>query len=379
MAKLITWILRRLAHGTGGVSRTFSTQRSGIQPRWKIKDKNRKLLIWVFSAMVFSSSAVLANEDKVAFLSSKLAEASSFKVRLKAAVLLGRLHDQRAVSPLEHALKDENYVVRGAAARALGNLGPSVAAEAVEDIFPLVQDENQFVQKEARRALQHLASAQSLDYYTSAMHSANVRIRVESMKILASIDLPDARAAILMGLGDEDEEVRAEAIVAVHRLDHSKQVSLLQTALGRNDKFQQQASAVELCRDLSLSELLDPLADLLVSDDVVPTVKTKVAQALRSMKDKLDVEALLPQLASEDATSRNRAIELLGIVASPGAVDALMDLLRHSDPYVRQRVVLALGDAGDSRAVPSLEYLLKTEDNARIKKSIERAIRKLKP
>ncbi len=339
----------------------------------------RMPLVWILFILVFSSATTWANEDKVAFLSSKLAEASSFKVRLKAAVLLGRLHDRRAVNPLEHALKDDNYVVRGAAARALGNLGPSVAADAVEDIFSLVLDENQFVQKEAKSALKRLASAQSLDYYTSAMHSPNATIRVEAIKILGTLDLPDARASILTGLGDEDEEVRAESVVAVHSLQRDKQVALLKTSLGRNDKVRQQISAVELCQDLGLYELLDPLADLLVSDDVVPTVKTKVSQALRSMKDRLDVKELVQQLESEDATKRNRAIELLGIIGSTAAVDALMDLLRNPDPYVRQRVILSLGDAGDARAVPSLKYLLKTEDNARIRKSIERVIRKLKP
>ncbi len=378
MAKLITWMLIGVGQGVDGKSRFFDSTRHGVGLRCKFRNNDSVLLVMILCGLMLSSSFATAKEDKVTFLSSKLAESSSFKVRLKAAVLLGRLHDQRAVSPLERALKDENYVVRGAAARALGNLGPSLAAEAVEDIFPLVHDENQFVQKEAKSALKRLASERSLDYYTSAMHSTNTSIRVEAMKILGFLKLPGAREAILRGLGDEDEEVRAEAIIAVRSLGRSEQVSMLRNALGRNDKFRQQAAAVDLCRDLKLDELLDQLADLLVSDDVVPTVKTKAAKALRLMKDELDVDALLKQLASQDSNARNRAIELLGIVGSASAVDALMDLLRHTDPYVRQRVVLALGDAGDPRAIPSLEYLLKTEENDRIKKSIERAIRKLR-
>ena len=89
-------------------------------------NKIRSPLILLLAIMLALPVAQAA-EDKVAFLSVKLGDNPSFKVRLKAAVLLGRMKDARAVRPLCDALEDDNYVVRGAAARALGNLGHPMA------------------------------------------------------------------------------------------------------------------------------------------------------------------------------------------------------------------------------------------------------------
>ncbi len=320
-----------------------------------------------------------AAEDKVDFLAEKLQDASSFKVRLKAAVLLGRLDDPRAVRPLVRALRDDNYVVRGAAARALGNLGLPAAEGAIENLFGLVEDEEPFVQKEAEQALRRLAAPTSLDYFTSALSSSRARVRFVAIQILAGLKTPEARAGLVTGLGDEDEEVRAEAIIAVRGLGVSEAEGLLREALGRQDVYQIQATAARLVGELRIVGLMDPLADLLVSDAVVPAVKTEAAAALREMRGQLDVAALTEQMNSEDKNIQRRAIKLLGLHGGREAVDALMDLLKAEDPFVRHRAVFALGDAGDPRALPALEFLLKSETDARLREQIERTLRKLRP
>jgi HEAT repeat protein len=318
-------------------------------------------------------------EDKVGFLSEKIKDPSSFKVRLKAAVLLGRLADPRAVGPLTEALGDENYVVRGAAARALGNLGMPIAVGSIESVLRLVEDEVPFVRQEAQRALKRLAGEQSADTFIAAMSSSRPAIRLAAILILAGIPTPEARSAVMLGLGDEDDEVRSEAIVAVKGLGAAELEGLLREALGRKDNYQVQATAARLVGELRVLALLDLLADLMVSDAVVPVARKEAELALREMKDRLDVNALVAQLGSTERSVQARAIQLLGLQAGREAVDALMALLRHADPYMRQRAVFALGDAGDARAIPALEFLLKSENDARFRKLIERTLRKLRP
>lgn len=318
-------------------------------------------------------------EDKVGFLAEKLRDASSFKVRLKAAVLLGRLDDPRAVRPLVKALRDDNYVVRGAAARALGNLGIPASEGAIENLFELVEDEEPFVRKEAEQALRRLTGPASLDYFTSALASSRPRVRLVAIQILARLKTPEAQAGLVTGLGDEDEEVRAEAIIAVRGLGMTEAEGLLRQALGRQDAYQIQATGARLVGELRVVALMDPLADLLVSDEVVPAVKTEAAGALRELRDQLDVAALTAQMTSEDKNIQRRAIKLLGLHGGREAVDALMDLLKAEDPFVRRRAVFALGDAGDPRAVPALEFLLKSETDTRQREQIERTLRKLRP
>ena len=321
----------------------------------------------------------MAADDKVDFLSEKLSDASSFKVRLKAAVLLGRLDDPRAVRPLVKALRDDNYVVRGAAARALGNLGLPAAEGAIESLFQVVEDEEPFVQKEARQALKRLAAPASLDYFVSALSSSRPKVRLAAVQILAGLQINEAQAGLVVALGDADEEVRAEAIIAVRGLGIAEVQDLLRQALGRQDSYQIQATGARLVGELRIVALMDPLADLLVSDAVVPAVKTEAAAALRELRDQLDVPALVSQMASEDAALQRRAIKLLGLHGGREAVDALMDLLKAEDSFLRRRAVFALGDAGDPRAIPALEFLLKSETDTRLRDQIERTLRKLRP
>ncbi len=320
-----------------------------------------------------------AAEDKVAFLAAKLEESSSFKVRLKAAVLLGRLGDARAVRPLRSALRDDNYVVRGAAARALGNLGLPAAVHAVEPLFGLLGDEEPFVRKEAERALEQLAGQETLDHYIAALSSSNQRERLAAVAVLAQLDLPAARSALVMALGDRDEEVRDRAIMALRGYSVEQRTALLRQALERSDRYRVQVTAARLVGEMRSASLIEPLADLLVAPEVVPEVKKEAATALRELKKQIDVPALIEQLASDDKRLRSRAIQLLGLHGGRAAVDALMDLLRHEDSYVRRRAVFALGDAGDPRAIPALEYLLKAETDPRFVESIERALRKIRP
>jgi HEAT repeat protein len=333
--------------------------------------------LWV--SLAATTGAPADDADRVAMLAGELAD-SSFKVRLKAAVLLGRTADEKAVGPLIKALRDENYVVRGAAARALGNLGLPHSLRAIEWIFPLADDEEPFVRKEAQSALARLTSQESLDRIIAGLSHEKPSVRQVAVRLLSAVvTLPDARAAIATALGDSDEDVRQEAVVAIKGMGQGDMEALLLSALWRRDNYRVQAGAVRLLGEMRTAASLGPLADLLVSDDVVPEVKKEAAEALASMKSLIDVKAQVAVLESSDRTAQDRAIKLLGIQGGQEAVEALLRLLKHSDLFVRRQAVFALGDAGDPRAVPALEYLQKTEDNQRFKDIIGRTIRKLKP
>ena len=66
--------------------------------------------------------AGIARADKVDDLAQMLRTDPDYKVRLSAALNLGRLGDPRAVAPLIDALADRDKTVRGVAAAALGKL-----------------------------------------------------------------------------------------------------------------------------------------------------------------------------------------------------------------------------------------------------------------
>jgi hypothetical protein len=88
---------------------------------------------------------------KVEDLSRMLLEDSSYKVRLQAALLLGKVGDRAATPSLIKALGDENRVVRAMAAQSLGRLGASDAVPALKGV--LQRERDSFVRVQLEKAL----------------------------------------------------------------------------------------------------------------------------------------------------------------------------------------------------------------------------------
>ena len=82
-------------------------------------------------------------------------EDGNYKVRVQAALVLGKLGDPRAVPPLIKALGDQNKTVRGIAASALGQLGDASAVEPLRDL--LRHESDPFVRGQAEKALAALS------------------------------------------------------------------------------------------------------------------------------------------------------------------------------------------------------------------------------
>lgn len=84
-------------------------------------------------------------------LSRLLLEDASYKVRVQAALLLGKLGDPAAVTPLVQALGDENKTVRAMAAQSLGKLRLPEAAAPLKEL--LGREKDGFVRTQAEKAL----------------------------------------------------------------------------------------------------------------------------------------------------------------------------------------------------------------------------------
>jgi HEAT repeat protein len=343
---------------------------------WSNKSMTRPIRIFLL-LLVFHCPRLSLAVDGFPALVEKLANSGSFKVRLKAAVLLGRLNDVRAVKPLVLALGDENYVVRGSAARALGNLGLPKAVASVEPLFAQLLDEEHFVQQETRRALRRLAGLQSLDSFIAALDDRHPSVRLTAFTILSSLNIRKARLALTSVLGDTDERVLGEVLFVFKGMGQSDLDVLLRRALLHSDNPRVQKNAARLAGELQLGSTMDLLADLLISHGGTPDLRQEASLALAAMKVKMDVPALALQAKSEDRSARNRAIVLLGLHGGEQAVEVLVSLLGHADSMVRRRTVFALGDSRNPSALPALRRLRQAEDDKRLRQIIERTIRKI--
>jgi hypothetical protein len=109
----------------------------------------------------------LVRADRVDDLSRALLSDPSWRVRVQAAAVLGKLHDGRAVPALASALEDSNETVRGAVAQVLGDFGGPQATAALERAR---NDSSEFVRERAVAALakQRMSHASRPD--SSALH-----------------------------------------------------------------------------------------------------------------------------------------------------------------------------------------------------------------
>ena len=114
----------------------------------------RQLRALVVALLLFA--AARASADRIDDLTRALMQDPSYKVRVQAALVLGKLNDKRAVPALIQALHDENETVRGVAATSLGRIGDKAAANAL--MVASTSDASEFVRSQAKRALEIVAS-----------------------------------------------------------------------------------------------------------------------------------------------------------------------------------------------------------------------------
>ena len=120
--------------------------------------KTRACVLALVAVLSAAAVAHAAGPDvKVDDLIRAVTEDANYKVRVQAALVLGKLGDTRAVPPLIKALGDANKTVRGIAASALGQLGDASAVDPLRGL--LKREGDPFVKGQAEKALASLSSA----------------------------------------------------------------------------------------------------------------------------------------------------------------------------------------------------------------------------
>ena len=112
----------------------------------------------VTTAIVLCTSTALATPPKVTELALRLKDTSDFRVRVQAALQLGKAADEKALDPLVGALDDPNESVRAAAAAALKHLGD---ARAIEPLKERRLDRSKAVREQIRDSLVALGKVEA--------------------------------------------------------------------------------------------------------------------------------------------------------------------------------------------------------------------------
>jgi hypothetical protein len=103
--------------------------------------------------LALGETAVRAREVRIEDVEESVGRDSSFKVRVEAALILGRLHQVRSVPALVGALRDSEPGVRATAAESLGEIGSILPRQA---LVAALNDPEPAVRRAARTALRRL-------------------------------------------------------------------------------------------------------------------------------------------------------------------------------------------------------------------------------
>lgn len=301
---------------------------------------------------------------------------ASFKVRLQAAVLLGRANDDRAVDPLIGALaSDAHYTVRAAAATALANLD---APRAISHIIKRIAlDSDPFVREEAGRALGKFDEGEVLPYVIATFGSDDPKVREAAVRYLVATPAEGSEAVLVKALGDTEEifEIVRNATLA---MEANESMRILRTALNHRDPSVRQG-AVRVLHGIGNAEAAKLILEVYERDIEADGVRDATRRALRDLRAHLPMAQIVRDAKSNPHKhARARALMLLGAIGGSDAEDVLVAALNDQDVYLRGTAVMAMAKLGDPSVVPSLEKLEADPANQRILHLVRHAIKQLR-
>lgn len=276
-----------------------------------------------------------------------------YLIRKAAAISLKKIGDERAVDALIDSLKytswQDDYTVliavRENSAEALGIIGDKIAVPALIDA--LFEDPDEEVRWKAAAALGKLKDESSVDALINALQDTSWAVRRNATIALGDIGDEQGYDPLLNSLKDPDWHVRKYAAIALGKIGDERAIK--------------------------------PLVNTLRDDDI--DVRWKAVIALGKIGTPA-VEDLLKAYESEDWQLRSQIAEVLGNIKDERAVEPLIDSLYNSkyknqNKYVRGRIIEALGKIGDERAVDSLIHAL-DDQYIYVRIKAEEALEKIK-
>jgi HEAT repeat protein len=141
---------------------------------------------------------------------------------------------------------------------------------------------------------------------------------------------------------------------------------MLHEQLASERKPEVRAAVARALRDMKNPASVGPLGsavDVGASDSATSQMNKELASALGEIGDPKAVPVLMKLMAARDNYTRIEAVEALGRMRVPEAVEPLVQLATDegTEPFLNRKAIEALGRIGDARAVPTLLRMLTKE------------------
>ncbi|MGC4117147.1 MAG: HEAT repeat domain-containing protein [Myxococcales bacterium] len=303
-------------------------------------------------------------------------EMKGMKVRLQAALILGRSGGEEALQPLADCLADDpDFPVRAACAMSLGNMED---VHAIEPLVARLEDPEALVRQECGKALFRYTVPEALPYLQVARERGSAEVRLVLVEVVAQIKDPQAGALLAELIGDASEKVRLQAAAVLTTMDGVEVSGILRQALD-HPNYRVKANAAKLLGQRKEKDAVARLVELASSPLEAVEVQVAARGALRELRSELDLTKLAAAARDPalERKERARALILLSTVDSADSFQACLDVLGDPEPFMRGLAAQALAEMGNPRALPALRDAAAKTSNDRVGRLIQVSIRKL--
>lgn len=300
----------------------------------------------------------------------------------------------KALDFKKDAKRYDKAIVRGAAAKALGELGD---VHAVEPLIKALSDPQGYVRSSAAIGLGTLGDRRAVEPLIVVLASRDEYARRSYIKALNRLGDPRAVEPLIKVLHDDDETNRIEAIDALKEMGDIRVVGPLIKKLYIGGRVGQAAAeALKKMRfGITTESIIDALSD---RRSINHSFRLLALDILGALKDTRAVLPLIRALGSGDRTVRIVAAEALRQLGEPTwadqikgdqgdfarlarsgdlrSLEPLFEALKEDEDDVRKNAGEALGESGDLRAVEHLIKLL-VDGNSSVRRIAAISLNKL--
>ena len=363
------YALRALAHGYLGRPEEALADHDHLVQAGKEKgDVLRRICIGLLTHLLVQGQEIvrgaaatalaeLGPTDTLAALNLALHD-SSPRVRTFAIQTAGRFGLAAKLPVVRDAVTDPDVTVRIAALSTLGlSMDPSVAGLVRHGL----KDQDSIVQLVAREALVRLNQPELVQPFLTAARDFSPAVRGAAMGILGRLKVkdPTALSALTLGLSDPDASVRSFAAGALGDLGATSAITALVDALSDRDPYVRNFAADSLGR-LNAKAAIGALWGAVKDSDSL--VRLAAAEALVKLGEGEAALVMRELLKDPDFGVRSAAVGAMARSAPERAMTFALESFDDPAPRVRVAAVQALGRVGGKTAIPYLRRALLDKD-----------------
>lgn len=239
------------------------------------------------------------------------------------------------------ATRDENWYVRGQAARLLAAIDDKTAREA---LLPLAEDDNWFVREAALESLARLEADFDISTVQKNIQSPDPYLRARAVFLLGKIKSAASAETLIRLLADEHEFVRRSAASALGEMKAAQSVDSLIALLKDEDAGVKKSAAVALGR-IGEAKAASFVAE---ADIAMGADSWEVAAALYRLGRHEHLSRITNALISQYRDARMGSFSTLAELADADALPAMLDATKraprdskNAEEYFAFRLMLA--------------------------------------